>query len=290
MARTVSALVPYYGAKRQMAKTIAAVIGRHRSYLSPFCGSLAVEFAKLSCPMEVVNDLNENLTNLIRVVRDDRRSVELFERLFRTAFSEDLYADAACYLEHDAYDRENGGLREHISNDLAYNYFVVSWMGRNGFVGSERELETGFCKRFTSKGGDPAARFRGAVEGIPSWWHRIRNMTVLSECGIGLVERFEDNDGAVIYADPPYLVKGAKYLHDFTAADHRRLAEGLRRFKNTRVIVSYYEHPDLADLYPGWFKTVVEVNKNIVQGEGAAVEKAPEVLLTNFEVANPLGP
>ncbi len=51
-----------------------------------------------------------------------------------------------------------------------------------------------------------------------------------------------------IYCDPPYLVKGAKYVHDFTDSQHEDLAKLLRRFKHTRVVVSYYEHPALDEL------------------------------------------
>jgi site-specific DNA-adenine methylase len=68
----------------------------------------------------------------------------------------------------------------------------------------------------------------------------VLRVTILSECGISLCERFEDSDGTVNYCDPPYLVKGAKYTHDFTSADHKRWANALQRFQRTRVVVSYY--------------------------------------------------
>lgn len=280
MSRAVNAVVPYYGAKRQMAKAVVDALGPHQSYLEPFCGSLAVVLAKPKSRMEVVNDLNEALVNLVRVVAADDLAPQLSERLSRTAFCEALYQDSreAC----SAYFMDDP--RPRCSLDWAYHYFVVSWMGRNGFVGSERELDTGFCKRFTASGGDPATRFRGAVASIPSWWERIRNLTVLSEDGIALCSRFEDADHAVVYADPPYVSKDAKYKHDFEPDDHRRLAEALRRFEKTRVVLSYYDDPLVDELYVrrGWKKTPVDVQKNLSAASGGG--RAPEVLLTNFEV------
>lgn len=87
-----------------------------------------------------------------------------------------------------------------------------------------------------------------------------------------------------VHVDPPYIVKGAKYVHDFVPEDHSRLADLLSRFKKTRVVVSYYEHPDLERLYPGWTKRYLDVTKSLVnqgrRGKGGAV-KAPEVLLMN---------
>ena len=110
------------------------------------------------------------------------------------------------------------------------------------------------------------------------------NVAILRSCGIDLCEKIEDRAGTVIYADPPYLVKGAKYLHDFVDADHERLAQALCRFKQTRVAVSYYEHPRLAELYPGWHKMACPTAKALVNSgmrDGNGRTEAPEVLLVN---------
>jgi DNA adenine methylase len=79
------------------------------------------------------------------------------------------------------------------------------------------------------------------------------------------------------------LVKGAKYVHDFEASDHERLAKLLGRFRRSRVVVSYYDHPSLADLYPGWTQRKIVVSKALsVQGQrGGTAKKATEVLLLN---------
>ena len=54
----------------------------------------------------------------------------------------------------------------------------------------------------------------------------------------------------------------------------------MRRFKKTRVVVSYYEAPQLEELYlrHGWKMERVNVQKNLSNGGSA-----PEVLLTNKE-------
>ena len=63
----------------------------------------------------------------------------------------------------------------------------------------------------------------------------LRSVTILNRDGFQLFERVEDAEGVAIYCDPPYLVKGASYIHDFAATDHQRLADLLRRFKKTRT-------------------------------------------------------
>ena len=287
MARMVNAVVPLYGSKRQMAATIVDALGPHTAYLAPFVGSCAVEFVKPPCRMEVLNDLSGKLINLIRVVQRDELAPSLFDRLARTVFCEELYRDSVAKLAAG----DAGGLPWAVYDDLpslewaypslewAYHYFVASWMGRNGLAGTTLELKSGFCVRYTSGGGDPAQRFRQAVESLPGWWARLRNCTILRRDGIELCERFEDRAGSVVYADPPYLSKQATYTHDFTEDDHKRLAAALCRFRETRVVVSYYADSRLAELYPGWRVIPVAVRKNLAVRAGN--EPAPEVLLVN---------
>lgn len=61
---------------------------------------------------------------------------------------------------------------------------------------------------------------------------------------------------------------------------HDRLAAALNRFTKTRVVLSYYEHPALSDLYPHWKKLDCTKTKNLGNGSREKVT-APEVLLVN---------
>ena len=107
---------------------------------------------------------------------------------------------------------------------------------------------------------------------------------ILNRDGIELLERIEDATGTAIYADPPYLVKGAAYVHDFDGIAHHHLATALRRFTKTRVVVSYYDHPKLAALYPGWQKKLIYTTKAMSSAQmrdKSGTNVAPEVLLIN---------
>lgn len=62
------------------------------------------------------------------------------------------------------------------------------------------------------------------------------------------------------------------------------MAELLGRFKRTRVVVSYYEHPVLEALYAGWTCVAVKATKAMVnQGmrDQTGAVAAPEILLIN---------
>lgn len=280
----IKALAPWFGSKRNLAPRIIAELGDHRAYWEPFCGSMAVLLSKPPASMETVNDLNGDLINLARVVQSDTLSVQLFERLSRTLMHESVFQEAAERWAARGY----AGTIDAPSVDQAVDYFVCSWLGRNGVAGTE-SYNQGFCVRYTKNGGHGATRFISSIDSIPDWFHRLRAVTILQRDGIELCYRIEDAPGVVIYADPPYLEKGAKYIHDFEDGfmgddDHARLARSLSRFKRTRVVVSYYEHPRLADLYPGWTKVDCSTTKALASQssrDGANDTKAPEVLLIN---------
>lgn len=267
----IKALAPWFGSKRTLASRIVAELGTHRAYWEPFCGSMAVLLSKPPATMETVNDLHDNLINLSRVVRDPVQGPILYRRLRRLLVSPAIQAEATEILDQGS------------ATDRAYAYFAHAWLSRNGVAGTFKN-NANFCRRYTSGGGSPATRLTSAIDSIPAWRRRLRHVQILQDDGIEMCEKIEDAAGGVIYVDPPYLVKGAKYLHDFDWLAHRRLAKALHRFKKTRVVVSYYDHPDLAALYPEWTKVSCPVSKAMVsQGsrDGTNTAKAPEVLLIN---------
>ena len=274
----VTAIAPWFGGKRNLAPEIIKLLGPHRAYWEPFCGSMAVLMAKEPCAMETVNDLHGDLINLARCLQAEATAVELYAKLNRTLMCEDFYLESAARIGTlQASDAQMPDI------ERAYDYFIYSWLGRNGVSGTKGMGWNSYSARFTSNGGHAAKRFISAVESIPAWHKRLQAVTILRRDGFEAVSRIEDKEGTVIYADPPYIVKGAEYVHDFTDCMHEELAALLNRFQKTRVVVSYYEHPKLQALYPGWTKVTIDVTKSIShQGKrGANDLRATEVLLVN---------
>lgn len=276
----IGSLAPWFGSKRTLAPRIVEALGPHKAYWEPFCGSMAVLLAKEPCRMETVNDLNGDLINLSRTIQDATLGPQLYRRLRRVLMheSEQEEAKAKC--------------REKITDPVerAYWYFINSWMVRNGYGGTKDRGPGRVCVRFTNNGGHAATRWAGAVASIPQWRERLRKVTILQRDAFELIPRIEDVEETAIYCDPPYVVKGAKYLHDFESADHARLAETLQSFRRARVVVSYYDHPDLNRLYPGWSRLDCTMAKAVANAskttKGAAT--APEILLINTRGAGGL--
>ena len=267
----IKSIVPYFGGKRTLAPIIVQELGKHASYWEPFCGGMSVLLAKPETSHEHVNDLHGDLINLARVIQHPRDGAKLYRRLRRTLCHETLHSEAKESLPHatDCVDR-------------AYFYFVMSWFGRNGVSGTKNCNQT-FAVRWTPHGGHGGKRFGSAVESIPAWRRRMRRVVILNRDAFGVVDSIADVDGVAIYVDPPYIKKGGEYEHDFSPDDHVRLAEALRRFDRARVVCSYYDHPQLADLYPQWTIRRLSATKNLAcsNARGSRRKDAPEVLLLN---------
>lgn len=296
----VKGIAPWFGGKRTLAPIIVRELGRHAQYFEPFCGSMAVLFAKEPSPKETVNDLHGGLINLARVVASPLIAETLYDRLVSTLFCESLLEEAGAYLE-----AWNGvaleGLNAAQRIDHAYFYFIASWMCRNGVAGTERAAYQ-IAVRWTKNGGSATVRWRHAVESIPAWHQRLRNVVILSRDAFRIIDRFEDCAETAIYVDPPYVHDSrsgytnrngdnSRYRHEFNHEatlggpdDHQRLRDILAAYKKARVVVSYYDCPRVRELYAGW--TIVEHSRisNLyaasARGE-AKTKQAPEILIIN---------
>ncbi len=280
----IKAIAPWFGGKRTMAPAIVRELGRHTQYFEPFCGSMAVLFAKEPSRQETVNDLHGDVINLAWCLQHERIGPALYRRLRRATL-----ADATLARAREIIVGTPGPGME-LNPERAYWFFVFSWMGRNGEAGlSAIERSGSLCVRWTANGGDPAVRFRGAVDSIPALRRRLRNVTVIRRDAFDWLPKLPDVEGLAIYADPPYVDKSDRYLHDFDSGfmggtdDHQRLRDVLARFKKARIVISYYDCPRVRELYAGW--TFVEhtrqKNLHAQNGRGSRPKGAPEVLIIN---------
>jgi len=284
----LKAIAPWFGGKRTMAPLIARELGPHAQYFEPFCGSMAVLFAKEPSRQETVNDLHEDLINLARVLQHNDAAPALYEQLQRTLVTEDLLHEAQAKLDRPF---KLPAAVQPSSWERAYWYFLACWMARNGVAGMER-IEFQLAVRWTAGGGSPATRWRSATESIPAWHQRLSNVVILNRDGFDIISKIDDSETTAVYCDPPYAEQSrshGKYRHDFTddipliGSDHEQLANQLNGFKRARIVVSYYDCPRIRSLYRGW--TFVEHTraKNLHSQNGRGVRKAeaPEVLIIN---------
>lgn len=280
----LSSIAPWFGGKRTMATEIIRQLGKHSYYFEGCFGGLSVLLPKKPSSHECVCDMHGGVTNLAWCVQLDSIAYELYERLQRVCYDDDIYHASKDWLEANESNCERGGDAPDV--DWAYHYFIASWMGRNGVAGTAR-VNYQIATRWTKGGGSGPLRFKNATESIPAWHERIRNVHILRRDLFQVLPKIQDGPGVVIYVDPPYLANTvsskSRYVHDFAGEDHGRLAEQLTRFNKARVIVSYYHHEQLLSLYPGW--TILDCSRHkhlhVQNKRGSTRTEAPEVLVIN---------
>ena len=90
----MKAVVKYPGSKWSLARWIISFFPEHHSYLEPYFGGGAVLFEKPAAPIETVNDLDGEVVNFFRVVRDEESRKKLVDWLRYTPYAREAYEES----------------------------------------------------------------------------------------------------------------------------------------------------------------------------------------------------
>lgn len=233
-------IIKYPGAKWRLADWIVSLMPPHRSYLEPFFGSGAVFFAKAPSPIETINDLDGEIVNLFRVVRD---MPEVLERAVAlTPYSREEYKRA--------WERRKAGdVTDPV--ELARLTLVRYWQA----VGS-RQIYRGGWRRDVA-GREAAYTLRNWVrlpERIADAMERLREAQIEQTDAVELIRRFNSPD-VLIYADPPYVLSTRsqqQYNVEMGGADqHKNLLAALLAHPGP-VILSGYDSELYNEALQGW--------------------------------------
>ena len=116
--KKVERILKYPGSKWRIADKLVALIPEHHTYLEPFFGSGAVFFRKPPSAIELINDLDDNIPNLFRCIRD---MPEELSRIVATT----------PYARYE-YERAFDNTDESDSLRKAADFLITCWQG-HGF-------------------------------------------------------------------------------------------------------------------------------------------------------------
>ena len=218
----------WVGGKTQLARDIIDLIPQeHKTYIEVFGGAGSVLYQKEPSKLEVFNDINSELINLHRAIRNNPQSLSI-------------------YLNDLLISRE-------IFNDIKTKHL----RGRNNI-----EKAAFYFYQLTQSFGSKGDNFAMAAKSGRKPKNIYRNFKLISERLKGVtIENMSfnkliplyDNNDAFFYVDPPYVSTESYYknIGEFGIAEHEELAELLSNIKG-KFLLSYNDSVVVRELYKGF--------------------------------------
>jgi DNA adenine methylase len=234
----------YHGGKWKIAPWIIGHFPKHRVYVEPFGGGASVLLRKPRSYAEVYNDLDGEIVNFFRVLRD--RGGELKQMLELTPYARDEF-DLAYAPSDDPLEQ-------------ARRTIIRAGMGF-GSSGTSSLFKTGFRGSVTRSGTHPAMDWANRIATIDEVVSRFQSVVIENRPAVDVMT-YHDAETTLHYVDPPYVHSeriwkrdGSKdaYRHEMTDDDHRKLAGCLHDLAGF-VIVSGYPSGLYDELFEGWHR------------------------------------
>lgn len=256
----------YHGAKWRLAPWILShfpPLATYDVYVEPFGGSAAVMLRKERSPIEVFNDLDNDVVTFFRVLRDCPD--DLIRGIELTPFAR----------------REWEAAGEPTDNPVeqARRFYVRSY---GSIAGPTAQWRTGWRRQKTlSLRADGTGAMTSAARVFASTSHlhvvaeRLRGVFIEASDALDLIRDY-DGDRALFYVDPPYPAAVRKawattaYQHELSDDDHRELAAVLNACRGM-VILSGYDSDLYRELFPSsmWVTVSRPARTN---GRGSSME------------------
>jgi DNA adenine methylase len=230
----------WHGGKWRLAPWIIGHFPPHNIYVEPFGGAASVLLQKPRAASELYNDLDGDIVNLFRVLRDHDAAERLRHSLELTPWARDEFV-ASRQPADDPIERARR--------------FVVQIMMGYGSAG-RRKSPPGFRARTYCGSMTGAPDWRNYPDALPAITERFQGVIIENGDALDLLTR-EDSPDALFYADPPYLpatrsaMSSGMYAHEMDPDAHVALLERLRGLKGM-VVLSGYASTLYDDALPDW--------------------------------------
>lgn len=238
----------WYGGKFSHLKWLLPLLPKCRHYCEPFSGSGAVLLNRDPSPIETYNDIDGEVVNFFRVLRD--HSEELARLISLTPFSREEY-----------YLAINGSGDDITDVERARRFYIKARQTRSGLAQTASLGRWTNCKDTSrSNMSGAVSRWLGGIDSLEGIAKRLLRVQIENRPAIDTINLY-DNEKTLFYCDPPYLHATREdtksYGFEMSDSDHRKFAETVNDCKGM-VAVSGYDHPLMEEFFPSnkWFKIV----------------------------------
>jgi DNA adenine methylase len=215
----------YIGGKHRLAKQIIAMFPEHTTYVEPFAGGAQVFFRKRPSPVEVLNDIDDEIVNFFRVCQNH------YQEFLR--YTRHMLVSRKWF---DILSRTNPGGLTDVQRAARFFY-----LQKNAFAG--RVYRQNFAVHVIQP---PRFHTRAVADVIEKTHERLLGVQIESAPYEEVLRRF-DRPTTLFYLDPPYYDKQL-YRFNFERDDFRLLAMRLAALKG-KFVLSLNDVPEVRELF-----------------------------------------
>lgn len=234
----------WYGGKFSHLDWLLPLLPTCHHYCEPFGGSAAVLLNRDPSKVETYNDIDGEIVNFFRVLRDNK--AELIEAIGLTPFSREEYYLALSDQGSDASSLER-----------ARRFFIRARQSRTGLAQTASIGRWANCKN-TSRAGmsGVVSRWLGSIQTLPAIAERLLRVQIENRPALEVIKLY-DSAKTLFYCDPPYVhsTRGDSKAYGFEMNEdaHLALSIGLKKCKG-KVALSGYRCDLMDHLYKSWHR------------------------------------
>lgn len=264
MTKVTTPALRYHGAKFRIAPWLLQYFPAHRCYTEPFGGAAGVLLQKPRAYAEVYNDLDGEIVNFFRVLRDPIQSEQLLTQIRLTPYARDEF--------NLSYETTTNPV------EAARRTAVRACMGF-GSAGATKG-QTGFRCDTTRSYSTAQHLWARYPNGLRAIIERLQGVLIENRPALDVIRQHDAPD-TLHFVDPPYLHEtrvlqsaGSRgyYRHEMTDGEHFELLATLREVKGM-VILCGYPSSLYDDHLPGWVTAAAQARISAGRGTGIRMEK-----------------
>lgn len=233
--------IRYHGGKYRLAPWIMSFFPPHQCYVEAFGGAASVLLQKQRCYAEVYNDLDGDIVNFFRILRDPETRQQLIEQLAHTPYARDEFIAA--------YEPTSDNI------EAARRVAIRAQMGF-GSAGATKGT-TGFRIDTRRSYGTSHHLWSRYPEHIAIVGQRFESVLIENKNAIDVM-KYHDDTTTLHYVDPPYVMSTRQighrdgcYRHEMDNLQHIDLLTALKQLAGM-VILSGYQTELYQDMLIGW--------------------------------------
>lgn len=259
--KRILSLISRQGGKSRLYKKLIPLIPEHLYYAEVFGGAGWLLLNKDESVIEIFNDIEGNIVNLFRVVRD-----------FPGEFCNRLNYDVVSRKTFDDYKKLPFDLLDPIDRAVKWYYVYYNSFNADRMSFLKRNVKTN-PNRFISRLPDLTKAFAD----------RMINVVIEN---LDFRDFFKKYNGKEFfyYLDPPYYDMHG-YEIEFNEQDHQDLANILTQTKG-QFLLSYNAHPKILEMYSKFTIIKVDANYQAANRPNAYTNKSnigQEIVIMNYQ-------